>query len=166
MSQHYLRSSYREKLIEHLFVGELLKFGWLRELEGFEVLSPEVDDSGYDVVIEYGRVVRHVQLKSSLASGRANGQNIQLALMNKPSGCVVWIVFDPDTLKFEQFLFFGSAPGEALPDISDFPIAKRPTPNAEGIKPERSNHRRIARGKFQVIQSIEDLFDKLFLLRD
>jgi len=30
MDQHFLKSAFREKLIEHLLIGELLKISWAR----------------------------------------------------------------------------------------------------------------------------------------
>lgn len=65
MSKHNEHSSYREKLIEHLFIGELLKLSWLKHDCGLEVAKPEVDNSGYDVLVECYGIVRHIQLKTS-----------------------------------------------------------------------------------------------------
>jgi len=44
MEQHYLKSSFREKLIEHLFIGELLKLSWLEGGCALEIAKPEVDN--------------------------------------------------------------------------------------------------------------------------
>ena len=41
---HTFNSSYREILIEHLFVGEIMRRLWLRGITQFEVLKPQVDD--------------------------------------------------------------------------------------------------------------------------
>ncbi len=43
---HSFRSSYREMVLHHLFVGELLRTLWLKGLHA-EVLRPRTDDSGY-----------------------------------------------------------------------------------------------------------------------
>ena len=48
---HSLRSSHREALLEHLFAGEIMKRLWLRGDWRLEVLKPQVDDSGYDLVL-------------------------------------------------------------------------------------------------------------------
>ena len=50
MKEHYLKSSFRENLIEHLFIGELLKISWSRVEYSLEVSKPEVDASGYDII--------------------------------------------------------------------------------------------------------------------
>ena len=80
MSKHSKHSSYREKLIEHLFVGELLKLSWTTGDCELEVGKPEVDNSGYDVILEANRIIRHVQLKASFISGRTSRQKIHLKL--------------------------------------------------------------------------------------
>ena len=64
-SNHSLYSRYREMLIEHLFAGEVMRDLWLSGVERIEVLKPQVDDGGYDLVLEARGVVRHVQLKTT-----------------------------------------------------------------------------------------------------
>lgn len=64
-SKHTDHSSNREKLIEHLFIGELLKLSWIQGDCQLEVAKPEVDNSGYDVIVEANQIIRHIQLKAS-----------------------------------------------------------------------------------------------------
>ncbi|WP_198333159.1 hypothetical protein [Psychrobacter aquimaris] len=52
MSKHYEQSSFWEKLIEHLFIGEMLKLSWLKDDCQLEVMKPEVDNSGCNVFFE------------------------------------------------------------------------------------------------------------------
>lgn len=162
MEQHYLRSSYRERLVEHLFISELLKFGWLKNLAGFEVLRPEVDDSGYDLLVEYKGFARHIQLKSSFIGARASSHAIQTALTHKPCGCVVWIKFDQHSMEIQQYLFFGGPPGSPLPSMDHLRVARRTTPNSDGVKPERLGHRVVPKSLFSPVSNIEDLFKLLF----
>src|SRR5881396_3207471 len=91
-------SSLREKLLEHLFVGELLRTLWRRGARQVELLRAEVDACGYDVVLECNGVLRHVQLKSSYRGAKTNRVNINVGLQRKASGCVIWIMFDPRTM--------------------------------------------------------------------
>jgi hypothetical protein len=79
-TQDSLRSSYREMLMEHLLVSEIMKFLWLRGVSDFEVLKPEVDDSGYDLVLEIRGMVRHVQLKSSFDDAKTASVNVSIKL--------------------------------------------------------------------------------------
>ncbi len=158
-SQH---SSFREKLIEHLLVGELLKRSWQRGDCAIETSRPEVDRAGYDLIAECNRHVRHIQLKASFRGAKTATQKVHLSLAEKPSGCVVWVYFDPDSLELGPFLYFGDAPGKRLPDIESFKIAKYTKGNAQGVKAERPNQRVINKGKFKRIDSIEGLWDQLF----
>jgi hypothetical protein len=38
---------------------------WVSGGKRLEILNPQVDDGGYDLVLETGSVVRHMQLKTS-----------------------------------------------------------------------------------------------------
>ena len=61
-------------------------------------MKPQVDDAGYDLLLESNGIARHLQLKASFHGSRTARQNIRLELAKKPSGCVVWILFDTKTL--------------------------------------------------------------------
>ena len=90
-------------------------------------------------------------------------QKINIALERKPSGCVVWVYFNPETLQLGPFLFFGSTAGEPLPDLSNYKIAKHTKGDADGYKAERPNIRQINKGSFLVINDIKHLYQKLFI---
>lgn len=160
--EHSIHSSAREKLLEHLFVGELLKLFWLRNDELMEVCKPEVDNAGYDIILEAHGVIRHVQLKAAFIGAKTARQKIHLALAKKPSGCVVWLYFCEETLELEPYLFFGGAPGEPLPDLSAFSVAKHTKGNAQGIKKERPNIRVVPKGTFTRLESQGELYQTLF----
>ena len=162
MNQHYLHSSFREKLIEHLLMGELLKRSWTRGDCSLEISRPEVDRTGYDLVAECRRVIRHIQLKSAYRGSTTASQNVHVALAQKPSGCVVWVYFDEDTLELGPFLYFGGSPGEPLPDIDSFKVAKHTKGNAHGEKAERPSVRVVNKGEFSRLASVEELWDALF----
>lgn len=161
-TEHSLHSSYREALLEHLFAGEVMKYLWLQGIHRMEVLKPQVDDGGYDLVLEANGITRHVQLKSSHQGSSTARVNVNLRLMEKPSGCVVWTIFDPDNLELGPFYWFGGGPGQGLPDVRDFEIAKHAKGNAEGVKLQRPNVRVIPRGRFTRVDSIPELVEKLF----
>ena len=162
MEQHFIHSSYRERLIEHLFIGELLKHSWLKRECKLEVAKPEVDNSGYDLIAEEVGVVRHIQLKASHKGARVAKQNIHTALGSKPSGAVVWVRFDPNTLELGPFLFFGGLPGEPLPDLSGFRVAKHTKGNSEGVKAERPAIRAVPRGQFIQYGNSIEVYEALF----
>ncbi len=157
-----LQSSRRESLVEHVFIGKILQSLWCAGVHEVDVLRAETDAAGYDLVIEVGEVARHVQLKSSLKESKTSRQKIHLSLGRKPSGCVVWVVFRSSTMEPDHFLWFGGAPGEPLPDLSDFPVAKHTKANSEGFKAERQNICVIKKKQFLKIDSIDGVIDKLF----
>jgi len=158
-----MNSSYHEKLIEHLFIGELLKFSWQENEVLIDVSKPEVDNSGYDIIIEYSEILRHIQLKSSFVGSKTASQSLHLKLSEKPSGCVIWIYFDKETLELGPFYFFGDKAGKPLPNIEKEPVARHSKANSDGYKAERPNIRKLNKGKFERINSVDQLFKKLFI---
>lgn len=163
-SAHYEHSTYREKLLEHLFVGELLRHLWSRGITDAEFLRSEVDNGGYDLVIACNSIIRHIQLKSSHSEAKAASQKVNVRLTQKPSGCVVWLKFNARSLKLGPFLWFGGAPRQPLPDItgSDFPVAKHTKGNADGVKTQRPNIRVVKKKHFVTVSTIAELAEKLF----
>ncbi len=135
---------------------------WLRGFGRVELLKPQVDDSGYDLVLEANGIVRHVQLKASHHGAATPGVNIHLVLAKKPSGYVIWLRFDPVTLDLGPFLWFGGEPGAKLPDLSEFKIAKHAKGNAQGIKLERPNFRTIPKACFTELTTIDEVVSRLF----
>jgi hypothetical protein len=121
--RQFTHSTLRERIVEHVFVGDVLRTLWRRGVTDVEILRPEFDAPGYDVVMSRGTVVRHVQLKTQAAGKVSVGH----ALADKPSDCVVWIGLNTDTLELGPYMWVGGTPGEPLPDISKYPNPKRPT---------------------------------------
>jgi len=162
MEQHYLKSSFREKLIEHLFVGELLKHSWQGGEYSLEIAKPEVDDRGFDVIAEENGIIRHIQLKASHLQAKAAKQKVHIALSKKPSGCVVWVWFNENTLELGPFLFFGGVAGEPLPCMDGFRVAKHTKGNKDGVKAERPEIRDVPKGQFRKFKSVQEIYDALF----
>ena len=162
MNKHTEHSSYREKLIEHLFVGELLKLAWKEDDCQLEVGKPEVDNSGYDVIFEAKKVIRHVQLKASYLGGSTSRQKVHIKLADKPSGCVVWIYFDEDTLELGPFYFYGGDPGQPLPSLDQLKTARHTKGNQDGFKAERPNMKIVNKGAFTKFENVSDIYEALF----
>jgi hypothetical protein len=163
MEEHFLHSSYREKLVEHLLIGELLKCSWKLKDCSLEISKPEVDRSGYDLIAEANGYIRHIQLKASFVGSTTAQQKIHIALARKPSGCVLLVYFNKDTLELGPFLFFGSEPGQSLPSLETLKIAKHTKGNAKGLKAERPNLRVLNKGQFnKKFENIQDLYTQLF----
>ncbi|MGZ9738563.1 hypothetical protein ACXX83_09020 [Pseudomonas sp. GNP012] len=162
MCKHTENSSFREKLVEHPFVGELLKLSWCSVFCDLDVAKLEVDNSGYDLVAEARRVVRHVQLKASFVDSKTAPQNIHLSLAGKPSECVAWRYFNEETLVLGPFLYFGGRPGNRLPTVEGMQGAKHARGNQSGHKTERPNIRVINKVEFKSFESVEGIYSALF----
>ena len=150
------RSTLRERIVEHLFIGEALRALWRQQITDVEVLRAEFDAHGYDLVLCRGAIVRHIQFKTQAAGD----VTVSLSLALKPSGCVIWVAVDDD-LNLTKFRWFGGPPGEPLPDISKFKVAHRATRNKQGERPERINHRLVPKREFEIVDSLETLMVKL-----
>jgi len=151
----------RERIVEHVFVGEMLRRLWQLGNTEVEVLRSEFDRGGYDLVVAFGTVVRHIQFKSSLLSSSTTEQSISVRLAEKPSGCVIWVVVTPDLL-ISHFLWFGGAPGEPLSGIHDMKVAKQARANAQGFKADRPDHRKLPKSKFQRLDNFDLVLSRLF----
>ena len=160
-SGHSTESSLREKIIEHLFVGALMRCLWRRGDRDIEMLRPEVDRGGYDLVLEVNGVTRHIQLKSSHRDAATSQVNAHLNLTRKPSACIIWIMFDPQSMELGPFLWFGGSPSEAIVDLGDR-VARHSKGNMDGHKAERPHHRVVKKGRFTRLETIEDVTDVLF----
>ena len=167
-SKNSAHSSLRESIIEYLFVGEILKALWLENTTKVEVLKPQVDDAGYDLVIECKRSsennhssIRHIQLKSSHAGAKTSKVSISEKLGQKPNWCVIWIFFDPKTLRLGPFFWFPQS-GNSTPDMNKLKTTKHTKGTATGYKADRPGHHDVPKGKFDELKSIPDVIDKLF----
>jgi hypothetical protein len=160
LEAHSHFSSLRERIVEHLFLGELLKTLWCRQKYGVEVSRAESDSFGYDIVIESGSVIRHIQLKSNM--GRPRQLSIGRTLERKPSGCVIWIGITID-LELQEFGWYGDKPGSKLPDLSSFENSLRIGRNSDGKRPKRSNHVDVPFAKnFTICSTLDDVVERLF----
>ncbi len=154
-------SSAREKVLEHLFVGELLRCLWRRGVRNMEVLRAEVDMGGYDLVLEANGVLRYVQLKSSHRTSATASVPVNVNLEAKPGGCVVWMRFDPETVELGPYLWFGAKPGEPALSLGDR-IARHTKADRTGVKALRPNIRILPVARFQKLGSIDEVVDALF----
>jgi hypothetical protein len=111
--RQFTHSTLRERIVKHVFGGDILRTLWRLGVTDVEVLRPEFDAHGYDVVMSRGAIVRHVQLKTQ-AKGKVS---VGRALAEKPSGCVVWIGIDKDTLQLGPFKWVHE-PGPLLRPVS------------------------------------------------
>lgn len=161
-TRHNLFSSHREAILGHVFVGELLRSLWIREVDDVEVLRPEVDSAGYDLAIECRGHLRHIQLKSSFISAETRSVAVSTRLAEKPSGCVIWVCFNQNDLQPRVFQWFGGEPGERLPDIMGYPLARQARGNSTGFKAIRPYVRRVPKTAFKPLNTMNDVAERLF----
>lgn len=161
MTEHSLHSSYREKLIEHLLIGELLKFSWKTKDFSLEISKPEVDRSGYDIIAEANGIIRQ-QLKATFIGSKTTTHKIHISLAKKPSGCVVLVYFNNETLELGPYYYFGASPGQPLASLENLKTAKHTKGDATGLKSERPNIRILNKGSFVELKTIHELYSQLF----
>ena len=160
---NYLESRHREKMVEYMFHAELLQEAWLNRDHGtIDVLRPDVDRMGYDLVLEYKNVVRYVQLKSSRHDATTKVQTVNARLAEKRGGCIVWIFYceievDGNVRIQLNYRFFGGNPLET-PALGDN-VGKHTRANSKGQKGLRLNTRRIDKSAFTQLTEIHQLFD-------
>ena len=157
-----LHSSYRERLLEHVFLGELLRSLWIRGVSEVEVLKPEVDAAGYDFAIQFRKWLRHIQLKSSFTKVKNRSVPVNTRLAEKPSGCVISVCFNRENLQLGPYNWLGSAPGRALPDLAPYPIGRQPRGNAAGLKALRPHIRRVPKRAFTPLDTMDQIVNRLF----
>lgn len=151
----------REKVLEHAFLTELSKVLLLERRMPIEVLRPEFDANGYDVVLEANGIMRHVQFKAMRRGGKRRHVDVSLALAQKPSGCIVWFVVDETALELGPFYWLGGGPGEPLPTLGD-KITRHSKGNADGVKLERQNHRQVPIRNFTKLETMREVATVLF----
>jgi hypothetical protein len=139
----------------------LLQCLWRANRRDIEVLRAEIDTSGYDLVIECDGVLRHIQFKSSFHDATTRNVTVHVKLAKKPSGCVIWILFDPDTLRLGPFLWLGAAPGQPLPSLGDR-IARHARGDSTGAKAPRPNLRVVGRSRFEQLATMDGVVTALF----
>ncbi len=120
---------YLENIIEHGFLSELLEHYWFAHRRRVEVIRPDVDGGGYDLVLEANRRVRHVQLKGRYR--KASGPKVvkvHSRLRDHWDPCVIWIFWDWDeTLNRVRLEYRYSSPKQRSwpdPDPPDSPVFK------------------------------------------
>ena len=158
INPHSYFSSRREKILENLFSGEVLRELWRRGVYDVDLLHSDIDASGYDVVLEFPQGVRHVQLKASLNRKPvvANGK-----IGDRPSGCIVVMIVSEETLEFVEFLWFGNPLGQSCSNIREFPKASHTKGDSTGMKAKRVDTYKLSVGKFERLEDIRSLVDRL-----
>lgn len=161
ISSHCSASSLREQALSHLLIWQLIAARWRQGLHDIEVLKGEVDRGGYDIVLEAGQVIRHIQLKSTFRGSKVSEVPVNTRLLDKPSGCVIWLEVNQNTLELERYLWFGNPPGSRLPDLGS-KVSRHSRGDSSGRKAERPMHRNLEKSSFTRIDTAGELLVRLF----
>ena len=160
LAMHSLHSTLRERVVEHVFVGEALRALWRRGITDVEVLRSEFDAHGYDLVMGRGPIVRHIQFKTGIRR-KPSAVSVSRSLATKPSGCVIWIAITLE-LELGPYWWFGGDPGLPLPDLAEFKSPKRIGRRETGERPLRANHSKVPASRFQRLNGLDDVLERLF----
>lgn len=158
--KHSHHSSIREEYVEYIFLAELCSYAW-RTDQFIGIARPATDAFGYDVILTRKGQARHVQLKATVEGGKASYQTINVNLADAPSGCVIWLFIDRDSLKPTKFAWFGNRSGEQLPPLGD-EVGKHTKGDADGNKGFRPSTRKVLKPRFDWLENIEQVFNRLF----
>ncbi|MBB1636093.1 hypothetical protein [Cupriavidus sp. UME77] len=160
-AKHAAYSVLRERIVEHVFIGDAMRRLWQLGIMDVEVLRGEFDTSGYDLVMSCGNVIRHIQFKASLVDGSRANINVNLKLGQTPSGCVIWLGVTDD-LEIVDYRWFGGKPSHPLPEIADHAAVRQTRANAQGVKAERPNQRILTKGEFEALGGLDEVLNRLF----
>ena len=83
-------STTREKVLEHRFIAEVTAAIWRAGRFDFSVSHSEADNSGYDVIIEVGEVIRHIQLKAMQSGGTRRDSRRSAVWRPTPASSTAW----------------------------------------------------------------------------
>ncbi len=86
---------------------------------------------------------------------------MNINLGRKPSGCVIWVMFDAGSLALGPFLWLGGPPSEKLPDLGER-MARHTKADATGKKAERPDLRVVRRSRFKEFVDMDALLSVLF----
>lgn len=154
-------STTRERVLQHRFLGDVGSELWRAGEFDFAISHSEVDNSGYDVILEARGVLRHVQLKAMHAAAKRRDFDIQMRLSDKPNGCVVLMMHDVGTLAIQSYRWFGALPGVGLPPLGE-KVARHTKGNSDGFKAARPALRKVPLSQFVPVANAMELVSLLF----
>jgi len=156
-------STYRERLIEHIVIADLVQAA-VRSGRILIVSRSEVDVWGYDIVLNCGKVSRSIQLKSS----KKGSVKVSLSLEEIIGSCIVRAIptVSHDESKISlSYRLFESGFTQGL-KLSKFSPAKasRWIKNKEGmtVRKIRPNHVSVPQSAFSQAMDADALFGALF----
>ena len=144
-------SKLREQTVEYKFLFELLEYS-ASIGKSVEIARVEHDTFGYDVILKVDDVVRFVQLKSKIKSGKTPSWDIHKSLIENVNGTVILLM-----IKYSE--------STISLDYRILDQAKRNKIILQDPKKDNSDKCRIKIGDFSPVVPIAVLFKKLFELK-
>ena len=102
-----------------------------------------------------------MQFKSSHRDATTRDVNVNLSLAKKPGACVIWIIFDANTMELGPYLWLGASPGQPLPPLGDR-VARHTKADRAGIKAQRPNLRVVGKSSFTPLRDMDAVVEELF----
>jgi len=104
-----------EMMMEHHLLAELLQECFFGRRSTLAILRAEIDSEGYDLVLEAGGAIRHVQLKSSLKAG-TKFKHVNRRLKERSDGCIIWMVYSVSEQTWKASVVYRWVEAADLPD--------------------------------------------------
>jgi hypothetical protein len=139
-------SIYVENVMRHCFLYEVTRVLVTREEPLMvTILNAEVDNEGVDIVLTLGSITRHIQMKTMAKKDKGRtvartGYNIAEVLGTLPGGCVLWLVYDRETMRPECYHLMGGKGNETMDSLSKAPVGRK---RRKGVRVERAGYRQV-----------------------
>ena len=125
-------------------------------------MRPDVDDDGFDVVVELDEVLRHVQLKGRRLGATTSTVGVHRRLSFKPNGCIVHMDYHFDNVKGLDVAYriLGQPAGCGRLVI---PATAKKATRPGNAKKERPETFSVRVSSFTKMDDVAELFDFLFV---
>ncbi|HZP93204.1 MAG TPA: hypothetical protein VFB20_10015 [Burkholderiales bacterium] len=158
------RSSHVENVLRHAFLADLASEVWRDDPnEPLGISNAEVDDSGYDVILERNATIRRIQLKQTHDEKTPKKFSVRVEFATYPGACIVVIAHSLLDLRPTSYSFYGSSPDNPMPYIEAHRTTKAPgRRTADGKRILRLKYRDVPFSRFKRNLSMRQLLDELF----
>ncbi len=158
------RSSHVENVLRHAFLAELAGEVWRDDPhEPLGISNAEVDDSGYDLVLERNATIRRIQLKQAHDKKIPRKFSVRVEFATYPGSCIVVVAHSLLDLKPTSYSFYGSGPDDPMPYVEAHRTTKAPgRRKADGSRILRLRYRDVPFSRFKKNLSIRQLIAELF----
>lgn len=158
------RSSHVENVLRHAFLAELAGEVWRDDPnEPLGISNAEVDDSGYDVVLERNAIIRRIQLKQHHEGKAPRAFSVRMEFATHPGSCIVAIAHSLIDLKPTSYSFYGSGPEDPMPYVEAHQVTMAPgRRTSDGKRVMRLKYRDVPFSRFKKNLTIRQLIEELF----